>query len=460
MCDSRVVEKVEEAVGHFSVSCKFKNVGDQFEWAFTGVYGPNLNNRRRLMWEELTGLISWWDLPWCLGGDFNIIGFPSERLGAASFSRAMYGFSDFVSLHGLMDIQMEGGLYTWSNTSSASRFDWFLFSPLLADHFSLFTQKRMPRVLSDHFPILLEGGCQQRGRIPFRFENMWLRVDNFVDKVKKWWASYLFHGTLSFILAKKLAALKLDLKQWNKTEFGNVTFKKQALWSKLNDLDAKEETHSLFAEEKLDQTNIRSNIEKLTLMEETSWRQKSRVLHLKEGDANTKFFHIMANSNRKNNGIESLMINGTLSSDQGIIADYITHFFMNLYFEQQVERPFPDSLVFPMISGENADWLERPFEEAEIFDVIQSFHGDNSPSLDGFPMAFFQACWGIVKPDLMAVFHHFFANGQFEKSLNATFVTLIPKNHAANEIRDFRSISLVGGFIKLLLKSWLIVSSW
>ena len=158
--NSRVVEKVEEAVGHFSVSCKFKNVGDQFEWAFTGVYGPNLNNRRRLMWEELTGLISWWDLPWCLGGDFNIIRFPSERLGAASFSKAMYRFSDFVSLHGLMDIHMEGGLYTWSNTSSASWLDRFLFSPLLADHFTQFTQKRMPRVLSDHFPILFEGGSQ------------------------------------------------------------------------------------------------------------------------------------------------------------------------------------------------------------------------------------------------------------------------------------------------------------
>ena len=47
-------------------------------------------------------------------------------------------------------------------------------------------------------------------------------------------------------------------------------------------------------------------------------------------------------------------------------------------------------------------------------------------------MAFFQACWGIVKPDLMAVFHYFFVNGQFEKNLNATFVTLIPKKHAAN----------------------------
>ena len=250
-------------MGHFSVSCKFKNVGDQFEGAFTGVYGPNLNKRRRLMWEELTGLISWWDLPWCLGGDFNIIRFPSECLRAASFSRAMHGFSDFVSLHGLMDIHMEGGLYTWSNTSSASRLDRFLFSPLLGEHFTQFSQKRMPRVLSDHFPILLEGGSCQRGRIPFYFENMRLKVDNFVDKVKKWWASYLFQGTPSFILAKKLAALKLDLKKWNEAKFGNVTFKD--LWSKLNVLDAKEENHRLTVGEKLEQTNLRADIEKLLL---------------------------------------------------------------------------------------------------------------------------------------------------------------------------------------------------
>ena len=160
-----------------------------------------------------------------------------------------------------------------------------------------------------------------------------VEVDNFVDKVKKWWASYLFQGTPSFILAKKLAALKLDLKKWNEVEFGNVTFKKQDLWSKLNVLDSKEETHRLTVEEKLDQTNLRTDIEKLTLMEEISWRQKSRVLHLKEGDASTKFFYRMANSNRKNNGIESLMVNGALSLDQGIIADYITHFFKNLYSE-------------------------------------------------------------------------------------------------------------------------------
>ena len=96
----------------------------------------------------------------------------------------------------------------------------------------------------------------------------------------------------------------------------------------------REETHSLTAEEKLEQVNLHTDIEKLTLFEEISWRQKSRVLHLREGDANTKFFHRMANSNRRNNGIESLLVDGILSSYQGMIADCITQFFMNLYYEQ------------------------------------------------------------------------------------------------------------------------------
>ena len=72
----------------------------------------------------------------------------------------------------------------------------------------------------------------------------------------------------------------------------------------------------------------------------------------------------MANSHRRNNGIESLMVDGILSSNQGMIVDCITQLFMKLYFEEQVDRPFPNFLVFPRISGDNADWLDRPFNEA------------------------------------------------------------------------------------------------
>ena len=52
----------------------------------------------------------------------------------------------------------------------------------------------------------------------------------------------------------------------------------------------------------------------------------------------------------------------------------------------------------------------------------------------------------------MAVFHHFFAKGQFEKSLNATFITFIPKKNEAIEVKDFRPISLVEGVYKIIAK--------
>ena len=67
-------------------------------------------------------------------------------------------------------------------------------------------------------------------------------------------------------------------------------------------------------------------------------------------------------------------------------------------------------------------------------------------------MAFFQACWGILKSDTMAVFHHFHVVGQFEKSLNATFIALIPKKAAIMEVKDFQPISLVEGVYKILAK--------
>ena len=41
-------DKMEEAVGRFSVSCKFISVSDQFVWAFIGVYGPNVHRDRKI----------------------------------------------------------------------------------------------------------------------------------------------------------------------------------------------------------------------------------------------------------------------------------------------------------------------------------------------------------------------------------------------------------------------------
>ena len=69
-------------------------------------------------------------------------------------------------------------------------------------------------------------------------------------------------------------------------------------------------------------------------MEEVDWKQKSRALWLSEGDKCTKFFNKMANSYGKNNSIESLLVDGTVSTDQLKIIEHNVQFYNYLYSEQ------------------------------------------------------------------------------------------------------------------------------
>ena len=52
----------------------------------------------------------------------------------------------------------------------------------------------------------------------------------------------------------------------------------------------------------------------------------------------------------------------------------------------------------------------------------------------------------------MAFFDHFHRSSEFERSLNASFLSLIPKKNNALKIKDFRPISLMGSVYKLLSK--------
>ena len=52
----------------------------------------------------------------------------------------------------------------------------------------------------------------------------------------------------------------------------------------------------------------------------------------------------------------------------------------------------------------------------------------------------------------MAFFDHFHRSSEFERSLNASFLSLIPKKNNTLNIKDFRPISLVGNVYKLLSK--------
>jgi hypothetical protein len=106
---------------------------------------------------------------------------------------------------------------------------------------------------------------------------MWLKDEGFVDKVRFWWSSFSFEGSPSFVLAKKLQALKGEIKNWNCEVFGDVGVRNKAWAAELELLECYEEGRGLSEEEKERRKGLVADLEASLLQEEICWRQKSRI---------------------------------------------------------------------------------------------------------------------------------------------------------------------------------------
>ena len=168
-------------------------------------------------------------------------------------------------------------------------------------------------------------------------------------------------------------------------------FKQKQLLCKLEVLNSKESIGGLSSSERDLRGSHLLELDKLAHLEETTWRQKSRVLWLKEGDNNTKIFHKIVNSNRSQNYMEKMEVEGTTYYTNSDIRDNVVNFYESLYTEEDW-GPFVNELPFSTL--EDSDWifLDSCFEKEEILQVVKDLQGDKSLGSDGFNMTFFQKC--------------------------------------------------------------------
>ena len=96
--------------------------------------------------------------------------------------------------------------------------------------------------------------------------------------------------------------------------------------------------------------------------------------------------------------------------------------------------------------------FELPFTKEEVRAALYELNGKKAPGPNGFTAAFWQFSWNTIKSEVMAIFKDFFDTGKFVKSLNSTFIVMIPKKEGAEDQKDFRPISLVGSLYKLIAK--------
>jgi hypothetical protein len=169
-------------------------------------------------------------------------------------------------------------------------------------------------------------------------------------------------------------------------------------------LDLKEGLGGLSHEEILHRDGLKAEVTRLAHLEESSWRQKSRVLWLKGGDNNTKFFHKVANSNCRRNFIGGLEVDGVYYEEEAKMRDHVLQFYRNIFRELEVWRPHVDGLSFAFIRDDEQVLLERRFEKEEIVQVLKDFQDDKASGPDGFTMAFFEKCWRVVEKDVMDFF--------------------------------------------------------
>ncbi|XP_010650408.1 uncharacterized protein LOC104879402 [Vitis vinifera] len=389
--DNRMLELVDMQKGLFSISCTFKSCEDGFIWTFTGVYGPTLRRKRESFWEELGTIKGFWNGPWCVAGDFNAIMRPDESSRGGSLNSIMRRFAEVIEELELKDLPMVGGPFTWTggtDNQSFSRLDRFLVNEEWDSHFGDARQFLLPRPMSDHFPILMDGEGLRRGPIPFRFENMWLKAEGVKDLLKLWWEEGSFSGSASFILAEKLKFMKAKLKEWNINSFGRVEYRKNTALEQMEYWDAKEKISRLSLEELEARNEAKEEYKKWVLLEEITWRQKSREVWLKEGDRNTGFFHKMANAHRKRNNVDRIKINGVWLTEENDIREGIANAFKTLLSNPGEWRPSVSGLQFEMLEPLDANALETPFTEEEVFDALMGCNGDKAPVPDGFSMAF------------------------------------------------------------------------
>ena len=77
---------------------------------------------------------------------------------------------------------------------------------------------------------------------------------------------------------------------WSWTQFGSD---KQQKFDVLNKLDILLKSISLTSKESFLKMSTLNELERIQYLEETMWSQRSHPLLLKQGDHNSKFFHVL-----------------------------------------------------------------------------------------------------------------------------------------------------------------------
>jgi len=192
------------------------------------VYAATCHVRRRTLWNSLQNLLTNHQMPWCFTSDFNTILGAHENRGYFSPARIpMEDFQNWTNNNNLIHLPTRGAAFTWRNGREGHRYTERRLDRCICNHSWIdtcnnVTSSTLIRNRSDHHPILLEFLINDhKFTSQFKFMKMWSLHDDCRSIVSNSWNTTVV-GCPMLVLSRKLQILKENLKDWNKSVFGNV----------------------------------------------------------------------------------------------------------------------------------------------------------------------------------------------------------------------------------------------
>jgi len=254
------------------------------------------------------------------------------------------------------------------------------------------------------------------------------------------------------VLQQKLKWIKATLKEWHSQHVQNMEGRMREIKDKMSDLDVKAKSVELQADEVSELRGLSFTFHSLARLQNSMNWQKSRLNWLKEGDANSKFFHSYMSLRRHQNAINVASVDGGTVEGVHNIRTTVFHHFSTHFKKVGVDRPSVKGLNFRKLSCVEAGILTKLFSLEEVKQAVWDCDSYKSPGPDGISFGFIKEFWNLLKDDLLRFMVEFHRNGKLTKGLNSTFIALIPKVSSPQRLNDFRPISLVGSLYKVLAK--------
>lgn len=114
--------------------------------------------------------------------------------------------------------------------------------------------------------------------------------------------------------------------------------------------------------------------------------------NLLEGDANTKFFHLVANGKHRKTRIFQLEQEEGLVSGDVELKKYITRYYRKLFGPSGNNSLSMDETLrddIPQVTAQENEMLVSQFTEEEVKAAIFQMKHNTAPGPDGFPPEFY-----------------------------------------------------------------------